>query len=310
MSPIDEYMAELSARLHVPTRSRRRILAEVRDHLDDAVARRKGENEAREDAGDPTASVLADFGAVPAIASQFNAQAGTRSMRIGPAAAFAGGLGVFGGFLLAGTTQSHSTTPSNATLPTQIAFFLAVLFFEVAVVAGVCAAARAFAWWDISVASSVDREFVRRCSLISTGALGLAAVAWGTTMALASSRLVQPNATTLVLGGLVMLVSASVAVVVVHQSPTNLLDGAASQVERTGGALVLPERSIDIVRRHPVLSCLLAAGLSAVPAMSHAETTLSGAVPWGLAQALSVVVGFVVLAPLLGLRQRHRHSTT
>jgi hypothetical protein len=231
-------------------------------------------------------------------------------MRRGPAVAFAGGLGVFGGFLLAGTTQSHSTTPSNATLLTQIAFFVAVLCFEVAVVAGVCAAARAFAWWDMSVASSADRDFVRRCSLISTGALGVAAVAWGATMALASSRLVQPNATTLVLGGIVMLVSAGVAVVVVQRLPMNLMDEATSEAERTGGVLVLAERSVGIVRRHPVLSCLLFAGLSAVPAMSHAETTLSGAIPWGLAQAASVVLGFIVLGPLLGLRPRHRHSTS
>ena len=43
-------------------------------------------------------------------------------------------------------------------------------------------------------------------------------------------------------------------------------------------------------------------GLSAVPAMSHAETTLSGAVPWGVAQAAGVVLGFVLLGPSLGLR--------
>ena len=39
MSHIEEYVAELSAGLRVPARRRRRILAEVRDHLDDAVAR-------------------------------------------------------------------------------------------------------------------------------------------------------------------------------------------------------------------------------------------------------------------------------
>ncbi|MDP9240920.1 MAG: hypothetical protein M3O55_09830 [Actinomycetota bacterium] len=308
MSQIDEYLAELSARLHVPARSRQRILAEVRDHLDDALAQRQRADEARPEPGDLAANVLADFGAAPAIATQFNAEAGTRSMRRGPVVAFAGGLGVFGGFLLAGTTQSHSTSPRNATLLTQLVFFGAVLCFEVAVVAGVCAAARALAWWGASVAGSGDRDFVRRCSLVSTGALGVAAVAWCATMALASSRLVQPNSTTLILGGAMMLVSASIATVVVRRLPMNLQDDAPSQGERADGALVLAERSIGIVRQHPVLSCLVFAALSALPAMSHAEATLSGAVPWGLAQAASVVLGFIALGPLLGLRQRQLHS--
>ena len=254
------------------------------------------------------ASVLADFGAAAAIATQFNAEAGTRSMRRGPAVALAGGLGVFAGFLLAGTTQSHSTSPSNATMLTQIAFFVAVLGFEVALVAGVCAAARALAWWGACVVSSDDRDFVRRCALVSTSALVVAAVAWCATSALAFSRLVQPNAATLVLGGAVMLASAGSAAVVVHRLPVNLQDDAPAQGGRADGALLLAERSIEIVRRHPAPSCLALATLSALPAMSHAETTLSGAIPWGLAQAGSVVVGFIVLGPLLGLRPRRLAS--
>jgi hypothetical protein len=308
MSQIDEYVAELSARLHVPARIRGRILAEVRDHLEDAVAQRQGDGDAGTAPEIQTASVLADFGAVPAIASQFNAEAGTRSMRRGPVVAFAAGIGVFGGFLLAGTTQSHSTTPRNATVITQIAFFVAVLSFEVALVAGVCAAARALAWWEASVASSADRDLVRRCSLVSTGALGVAAVAWVATIAFASSRLVQPNPTTLVLGGAVMLASAGVAIMRVRRLPMNLQDDAPPQVERSDGVLLLAERSIGIVRHHPVLSCLVFAGMSAVPATSHAETALSGALPWGLAQAVSVVLGFITLGPLLGLRTRQSRS--
>ena len=225
-------------------------------------------------------------------------------MRRDPVVAGAGGLGVFVGFLLAGTTQAHSLSPTNATPLTQTAFFVAVLCFEVAFVAGVCAAARALSCWDASVASSQDREVVRRCCLVSTSALGVAAVAWCAAMALAARQLVQPNSTTLVLGGTVMLISATAAFVVVYRLPMNLQDDLASPGERSSGRLGLVERSIDVVRRHPVLSCLVFAGLTAVPAMSHAETTVSGAVPWGLAQAGSVGLGFVVLGPLLGLRPR------
>ena len=302
MSQIDEYVAQLSAGLHVPPHRRRRILAEVRDHLDDAVAQRERADETRPRPGDLSASVLADFGEAPVLAAQFNAQAGTASMRQGPLVAAAGGVGVFGGFLLAGTTQSHSLSPTDATALTQIAFFLAVLAFEVAFVAGVCAAARALARWGVSVASSSDRDVVRRCSVVSTTALGIAAVAWCAAMALAGGRLGHPNATTLTLGGAVMLLSAGVAVVVVHRLPMNLQDESPSPSEGSAGTLVLAERLIDVVRHHPVLACVVFASLSAVPAMSHAETTLSGAVPWGVAQAASVVLGFVLLGPLLGLR--------
>ena len=189
MSQIDEYVAQLSAGLHVTPRRRRRILAEVRDHLDDAVAQRQRGDGARLHPDELTAGVIADFGEAPALAAQFNAQAGTASMRRSPVVAAAGGLGVFGGFLLAGTTQVHSLSPTDATAPTQIAFFLAVLAFEVAFVAGVCGAARALARWGASVASSSDRDLVRRCSVVSTAALGVAAVAWCAAMALADSRL-------------------------------------------------------------------------------------------------------------------------
>ena len=224
--------------------------------------------------------------------------------------AAAGGIGVFAGFLLAGTTQPHSLSPTDASALTQLAFFLAVLAFEVAFVAGVCAAARALARWGVSVASSSDRDLVRRCSVVSTSALGIAAVAWCVAMGSGGGRLVHPNATTLALGGAAMLLSAGLAVVVVHRLPMNLQDESPSPSEGSAGTLVLAERSIDVVRRHPVLACAVVAGLSAVPAMSHAETTLSGAVPWGVAQAASVVLGFVLLGPLLGLRAHRLHPTT
>ena len=304
MSQIDEYVAELSAGLHVPARRSRRIVAEVRDHLDDAVARAQSTDQTLTPLAELTASVIADFGAAPALAAQFNAQAGTAAMRRGPVMAAAGGVGVFGGFLLAGTTQAHSTSPTDATPLTQIVFFVAVVCFEVAFVAGVCAAARAVAWWDASVASSPDRDMVRRCSLVSTGALSLAAAAWCAAMALATGQLVQPNVATLVLGGTVMLVSAAAGFVGVFRLSMNLQDEPASARERSGGRLGLAERSLDVVRRHPIPSCLVFAGLTAVPAITHAETTLRGAVPWGLAQAASVVVGFVLLGPLLELRAR------
>ena len=37
--------------------------------------------------------------------------------------------------------------------------------------------------------------------------------------------------------------------------------------------------------------------------MSHAETTVTGALPWGIAQAVAVIGGFVLLGPALDLRR-------
>jgi hypothetical protein len=66
--------------------------------------------------------------------------------------------------------------------------------------------------------------------------------------------------------------------------------------------LSLGERCIALVRRHPVASCTAVAALSAWPAMAHAETTFTGALPWGVTQAATVIVAFVVLGPALELR--------
>jgi hypothetical protein len=37
--------------------------------------------------------------------------------------------------------------------------------------------------------------------------------------------------------------------------------------------------------------------------MTHAETTFTGALPWGLIQAATVVLAFLILGPALGLRR-------
>lgn len=50
---ISAYLDSLSAELRVPARVRRRILAEARDHLEEAIAAGRGEREAVEAFGDP-----------------------------------------------------------------------------------------------------------------------------------------------------------------------------------------------------------------------------------------------------------------
>jgi hypothetical protein len=297
---VDGYIDELASCLRVGRRERARILTEIRDHLDDALA-----NE--ESTGDPDvhavlAPALRAFGSPTALAATFNAAAGTRAMRRGPVFAFSAGLVVLAGFLVAGITQTHSSTPTNATLPTQISFFFAVLSFQVAMVAGFCAGSRALALWHNPIARCDDRRFVRRCSNISSTALGLAALGWATTMGFALDRLTDPNVFTLVCGGSIMVVGAGIAIAATYRLQVNPSDECEDETATVGGLFAVGERCIGLVRRHPVVSCITIAGIAVVPAMSHAETTLSGALPWGLVQASTVVLGFVILGPSLQLR--------
>lgn len=298
MTDVDRYIEELGSCLRVSGRDRTRILVEVRDHLDDAIADRERNGERRDRA---VARAFDAFGAPSLLATQLNAAAGTRAMRRAPIVAFVAGLGVLVGFLVAGTTQPHTSVPTNANLATQVSFFLAVLAFQVAVVAGICAASRALAMHREPTVSSDTRQLVHRCALISTGALGVAAIGWATTMGLAFNRLVDPNRVTLVIGGVVMITASGVAIIAMYHLKVNAADDTGYADAASTGRFGLGERCIDVVRRHPVASCLIVGACSAVPAMSHAETTLTGALPWGAIQAASVVAAFVALGPALGL---------
>ena len=296
MTAIDRYLAELESCLRVGGRDRKRILAEVRDHLDDATSGRERALEHHEHA---IADAVDAFGSPSAIATQFNAEAGSRAMRRAPFVAFTAGIAVFAGLLLAGRTQQRPAVPMNAPLATQVAFFVAVLAFQVAVVAGFCAASRALALWRSPAAR--DRQFVRRCAIISTGSLGVAAAGWAITLVLAFNRVQHPNSAVGLFGAAFMIGGAGAAIVATYRLRVNPSDDLSDAYVDTNVVLGLGENLIGFVRNHPAASCLTAAALSAWPAMAHAETTFTGALPWGLIQAATVVLAFAVLGPELGL---------
>lgn len=79
MTPIDDYLSELSRRLHVPPWRRRRILAEVRAHLDDAG-----------DGG------IDRFGPPEEVASRFNELTPESYPRLAALAILGGVVAVFG----------------------------------------------------------------------------------------------------------------------------------------------------------------------------------------------------------------------
>jgi len=252
---------------------------------------------------DAVGQALEAFGPAPALATQLNAETGARAMRRAPVIAFTAGVVVFAGLIVAGKSQPHPAVPLHATLATQVSFFAAVLAFQVAVVAGMCAASRALAVWRSSTARGEDRAFVRRCATISASALGIAAAGWAITLALALDRLSNPNRLGAIVGGSIMLAGAGAALATTTRLRVNPADDASGMVPDAAGLFSIPERSVGLVQNHPILWCGSIAALSALPAMTHAETTFTGALPWGLIQAATVVLAFRVLGPALGLRR-------
>ena len=107
MSDIDDYLAAVSDRLHVPRARRQRILDEVRDHLADATT----SLEAR---GIPAPRIClpvrpSRLSARPEqLAREFNAQAATATMRRTPVVIGASGIAVASGFALAAATLPAS----------------------------------------------------------------------------------------------------------------------------------------------------------------------------------------------------------
>ncbi len=185
MSAVDQFVADLASRLHVGRREHARIVHEVRDHLDDAVAAQERRGAPHEDA---VGNALDAFGSPVVLAREFNVGHGTRAMRRAPFIVLAGGAAVGGGFVLAAATQPSAASPHTATIATQVLFFAAVFAFQVALVAGVSSASRVAASWRAPGVRAHSRAFVRRCSILAVAALAVAALGWLATMALALAR--------------------------------------------------------------------------------------------------------------------------
>jgi hypothetical protein len=314
MSAVEEYVTELEAALRLRPGPRARLVAEVREHLDDAVEHHLAAGRPRDEAEE---QAVAAFGPVATIVGPAHAAAGTIAMRRAPLVALVAGVAAVGGLVLAARGSSTMATVTGARLVVgQLTFFAGVIALELAFVAGACGAARAAALWHRAEAPVADRRFVLGATARSISCTLVAVVLWAATI-LDGGRPAHGWGDPALVGALLAMVGgAVVAHLVRRRLRANLTDEAsgAAAVAGSGPAVLgLGEHALTVVRRHGALACSLVAAVAAAGAMAHAETTFRTALPWGAAQAAAVAVGFVVLGPQLGLRDRpdarHRPGT-
>jgi hypothetical protein len=294
---IDRYLADLAACLHVPRHRRRRILDEVRDHLDDSAVSLLSEGLTAAEAEE---RAIASFGPADVVAAQFNRQEAAAFTRVAPVLMVACGLTVLGGFALATLLQPTGNGPAPAPLLRQIAFFIGVLGAQFAVVAGVRAVSRVAAGWRTPPCGN-DVRLVRRAGAVFVG--GLLATVLGWSVALLHVEHVRHDVRLVPLtAGLVAMIAGAVAAAAFVLRRISTAAAPADERPLAPGWLAVGERVIAWCGRRPWLTCGLVTLASSAAAMRHAETTLIGALPWGLAEAVAVVAGYVALGPALELR--------
>lgn len=299
MSAFQEYLLELDSLLKVGDRERVSILEEVHDHLIESAERLSASTlplsltEARS---------ISAFGSPSLIAGTFNAVAGGKAMRRVPIINFFSGLIVVVSFLATAINQPQTTL--QATISQQVAFFISVIAFQIALIAGVCGLFRALASWSNSESSGSHRAQVRRCAIISLLALVCGVVALTTNFIFDVYRVTDTNRVALTIGSASMFMSAGVGLFYALTLQVNEGDeDRVIQSTQDRNLLSLGASALHLVRRFPVLSCSSVTALSVVWVMAHAESpSFFAAYPWGVAQAIAVVTGFLFLGPKLGLR--------
>ena len=301
MNAIDKYLAELDSLLNVDRKSRTAILEEVRDHLLESTEKQSAGGISRLQT---ESNSISTFGSPILIAGHFNAAFGAKAVRRAPVIAIASGLLVVVSFLVVAVNQPKVIT--QATTELQISFFLAVIAFQVAVIAGVCSASRVMATWRTSATSGSSRLYVRRCTVMSMTALLSGVFAMTANFIFEIIRGSYINKLALILGGISMFVAASVGLLNALRLKVNPdFEDAETSVVPAYIVFSLGDSVLEVVRRFPILSCLFVTSIATAWTMRHTEaTTFTGSLPWGIAEAASVVVGFLLLGPTLELRKR------
>jgi hypothetical protein len=120
----------------------------------------------------------------------------------------------------------------------------------------------------------------------------------------AVNRSVRGNESALVFGRLAMVMAAALGLYLsIRLKVNDDDDDQAAAALQTPILLTFGDRALGIVRRYPVASVAFATIVAFAWTLGHVETTsLIAALPRGIAEAVSVIAGFVFLGPALGLR--------
>ncbi len=302
MNLIDGYLDDLASRLHLSSRARKRILAEVREHLTDAAS-----------VGDE-ANAVGAFGPAAALARQFNADAGATNTRRAPFVAAISAVVVAVAIVAAARHQSLAGV--RPWVATEVSFFLGVVGVQISFVAWVCAGSRMSAIWRTSAMRGPERGLVRRCSLISTGAMTCASLAFSVAFILVAAKAAPgTDSLALVVCAIVMPVASIVGFELIRRAPANSSDEISSvevgsgEVAR-GSILETGERALGVVRAHPVIAVVSTVIVAGWSAAAHAETSAAHSLPWVVAEVAAVVVAFIVLGPVLALRAPQMRDST
>lgn len=303
MKAIDSYTADLADRLHVSRRVKRRIVEEIREHLIDASLRAQDAGATETEAA--TMAIDA-FGSAEIIARHSNADAGARAVRRFPFLLLLAGLSVVAALVVVAHRQPLAA--DRASVAIQVAFFFGMLALQLAVVAGACAGLRALLVWRTAASHGSERALVRRCAVVSSTASTVSGLSFAATLALVHRRTNHPDATALVIAGCTMVIVSLAVLMITQRSKVNPF--AESEVTDAAPNTLLGagEAGLDLVREHPVAACSVFAVLAGWAAMSHAETTVVGSLPWVVTEVAAVVVLFATLGPTLGLRARHHRA--
>ncbi|MGZ4768271.1 MAG: permease prefix domain 1-containing protein [Ilumatobacteraceae bacterium] len=299
---INDYIDEIDRRLVATARQRARIVEDIREHLTDAIEQLVAQGIDRRTAEQ---QAIGAFGPATDLAHQFNGHAFAIALRRAPLTMAACGTAVVAGFIFAAVSQPSSTTAKQAGIIQQVAFFAAVLGLQFAFVAGLRVSVRAGQRWR-SAPRRDDQLLLCRAVAVFAAGLLVAAISWTVVLVEVLDGLPGRRAVPLAMGIVVMLGATIVAGVAVARQRSQVIrvePWSPTEADVAGPLVfVVAERGIRWMGDHPHPTCALTAVVAGLAAMRHAETTVLGALPWGVAQAAAVIIGYLLLGPALQLR--------
>lgn len=297
MNDVDRFLDEFTAALRTGRRYRVRVVAEIREHLADAVDAYSAAGELH-----PDRLAIDAIGTSVALAERFNAVAATRRRLRAPWWSAAALVALAGGALI--SLVGHTPRPDVAAPAfAQIVFFATALAAQVAVLAAGRGVSLSIALRRDPHPPQVDETTLSRATHVSIAASAVAAVGWVVALVSAAHRGAISGGSNLAVGITLLAVGVASSAVAVLRG-TRITDNAELGESATWGPApgFIGERIVAFARRHPTGTAVATSAIAAAFAMWHAETTLSGSLVWGVAEMVAVVAGFVLLGPHLGLR--------